>query len=101
VSIQSEGARTFDVSIGEAFSMKSGKRLLFSTDLGIESGLSRAPTRKFGDARFHFRASLGNGVMKQFEHKAKGRQVFFVDGAVIVGLERFADDGVHRALHGQ
>src|SRR5258708_6757211 len=63
--------------------------------------LSRTEASEFGGAHLHCRVSFSNRVMKQFDHEAKGRQIFFVDGAVIVALERVADDGIHFALHGQ
>jgi hypothetical protein len=40
-------------------------------------------------------------MIEQFEYESKGCEVFFVDGAVIVALERFAYDSVDVALHHQ
>src|SRR6266403_1034033 len=44
---------------------------------------------------------LDNGMIKQFEHKAKSRQFLLFDRAVIVAFERFSDNSIHLALHGQ
>src|ERR1700736_3003040 len=68
---------------------------------GRQCALSRTEASEFGGAHLHCRVSLSDRVMKQFEHEAKGRQVVFVDGAVIVALERVADDAIHFGLHGQ
>src|ERR1700688_322287 len=63
--------------------------------------LSAARASRFGRAEPHRRAPVGDGIMKLLEHKANGRQVFFLDRAVVVGAERFTEYGIHLALHGQ
>src|SRR3954447_10268882 len=55
----------------------------------------------FEGARLQCRAPLVDGVIEQFEHQAKGGQFLFLDRAVVVAFEGFADDGVDLALHRQ
>lgn len=41
-----------------------------------------------------------DGMVQQFKHQAKGCQLFFFDGGIIVTFERFRDDCVSLALQG-
>ena len=50
--------------------------------------------------RFQCRAAVGDCMIEQFEYESKSCDVFFVDGAVIVAIECFADDSIDVALHG-
>jgi hypothetical protein len=61
----------------------------------------RTAANRFERAHLQCRAPLDGSMIEQFEHQAKGRQLLFLDGAVIVAFERFTDDGVDLALHRQ
>jgi len=39
--------------------------------------------------------------MKLLKHEAEGRQIFFFDGAVIVGIKRCTENGIDLSFQGQ
>jgi hypothetical protein len=62
--------------------------------------LTRTQAARLGRT-YQCSAAVGYGMIEQFEHEAKGCEVFFVDGVIVVALERVADNGIDLALHQQ
>src|ERR1700687_1427074 len=52
-----------------------------------KSRLKRAPALQIGRGGTHHDASVGSGMVELFQHETDGRQVAFLDRAIIVAFE--------------
>jgi hypothetical protein len=62
-------------------------------------GLQGTQAGRLGRAGYQRSAAVGDGMIKQFEHEPKRREVLFVDSTIVVAIQRVADDGIGLALH--